>query len=187
MASDGHLEIDDPRDLQIQQLQRALETRIVIEQAKGMLAERFGLDIDDSFELLRHAARSHQQKVQALAAEIIQTRATPLAIVDALVRIGHPHNDDFKQRALRAEQMFADLNDALIAIHRETPWTKFVCECSNPLCGDQVTLSPESLALIHSRPGRYVLRAGHQVDEVDTVIDQIDGLVIVEKRAATRT
>jgi len=187
MARDGHVEIDDPRDLKIQQLQRALNTRIVVEQAKGMLAERFGLTTDDSFELLRHAARSHQQKVQTLAAEIVDTRATPLAIIDALVRIGHPHRDDFEQRALRAEQMFADLNDALMAIHRETSWTKFVCECSNPLCGDKFTLSPESLALIHSHPGRYVLKAGHELDEVDMVIDQIDGLVIVERRAATRT
>ncbi len=42
----------------VAQLQTALETRIVVEQSKGILAERFKLSVDDSFLLLRYAARS---------------------------------------------------------------------------------------------------------------------------------
>lgn len=147
------------------------------------MAERFGLAMGDSFELLRQAARSHQLKVQALAAEITETRATPIAIGEALVVVGHPDKDSFEERSLHAEQLFADLNDALMTVHGETQWSKFVCECTNPLCTESITLSPESLAKIHSHPGHYVLKTGHQVDAIETVIDQIDGLVIVEKRA----
>jgi AmiR/NasT family two-component response regulator len=65
------------------QLENALRTRIVIEQAKGVLAERFGLDIEEAFDLLRRAARSHRMKIHALASEVVQSRETPPAIAEA--------------------------------------------------------------------------------------------------------
>src|SRR4051794_20247856 len=105
MASNGPVDLVDPRDLKIEQLQHALDSRVVIEQAKGILAERFGLAMEEAFELLRQAARDHQLKLRVVATEIATTRATPVAIIDALVRIGHPHKEDFAHRAVVAEQL----------------------------------------------------------------------------------
>jgi AmiR/NasT family two-component response regulator len=53
------------------QLQHALDSRIVIEQAKGILAERRGISVEEAFELLRGAARSNRQRVQDLARAIV--------------------------------------------------------------------------------------------------------------------
>jgi AmiR/NasT family two-component response regulator len=53
------------------QLQHALESRIVIEQAKGILAERLDLSVADAFELLRSAARSNRMRVHHLAAAVV--------------------------------------------------------------------------------------------------------------------
>jgi AmiR/NasT family two-component response regulator len=53
------------------QLQYALDSRIVIEQAKGILAERRGVSVDDAFELLRRTARTNRQKVHDLARAVV--------------------------------------------------------------------------------------------------------------------
>lgn len=66
------------------QLSQALRTRIVIEQAKGVLSERLGLDVDTAFELLRRAARHDRIKVHDLAAEVVGSRATPPSIASML-------------------------------------------------------------------------------------------------------
>jgi len=62
------------------QLERALQSRVLIEQAKGVLAERYGIGIDEAFELLRRSARSSRTRIHHLAAEIIGSRTSPDAI-----------------------------------------------------------------------------------------------------------
>lgn len=57
-----------------EQLQAALNSRIIIEQAKGFLAERLGLTIEDAFTALRRYARNHNRKLTDTAADIINGR-----------------------------------------------------------------------------------------------------------------
>jgi ANTAR domain len=74
------------RELQqtVLQLQSALDSRVVIERAIGMLAERFGLSIPDAFELLRAAARNSRREVRALAEELLESPGrTPAEIAGA--------------------------------------------------------------------------------------------------------
>jgi GAF domain-containing protein len=55
------------------QLQTALDSRILVEQAKGVLMERKGLPPSQAFQVLRHMARSSSRKLIDVAAEIIAT------------------------------------------------------------------------------------------------------------------
>jgi transcriptional regulator with GAF, ATPase, and Fis domain len=50
-----------------EQLQTALNSRVVIEQAKGKLAERLGLDMDHAFNLMRDFARARNLRLSELA------------------------------------------------------------------------------------------------------------------------
>jgi len=74
------------------QLERALESRIVIEQAKGVLAERLGVEPNQAFEILRRAARSQRRRIHLLAAEVVESRETP-AVVRAAAAALHVDGD----------------------------------------------------------------------------------------------
>jgi len=71
------------RDAQVlnEQLTEALNTRIVIEQAKGVVAERAGLDMEAAFARLRRHARNHNLRL-ADVAEAVSTRALLVSSLD---------------------------------------------------------------------------------------------------------
>jgi AmiR/NasT family two-component response regulator len=54
-----------------------LGSRIVIEQAKGIVAERDSVSLDDAFDRMRRQARSRRMKLHDLAAEIVATVRKP--------------------------------------------------------------------------------------------------------------
>jgi len=58
-------------DALTEQLQGALNSRIVIEQAKGALAQQEGTSTADAFALLRSQARSSQRRLVDVAAEVL--------------------------------------------------------------------------------------------------------------------
>jgi AmiR/NasT family two-component response regulator len=53
------------------QLEHALNSRIVIEQAKGMVAERTGVSLEEAFKTLRGHARSHNLRLADLAHDVV--------------------------------------------------------------------------------------------------------------------
>jgi hypothetical protein len=59
------------------QLQTALESRIVIEQAKGIIAAAEAITPDEAFQKIRRQARSERRKLHDLAAEIVSSTSKP--------------------------------------------------------------------------------------------------------------
>ena len=53
------------------QLQTALDSRVLIEQAKGLLSERLDLSLDDAFTVLRHHARNNGLRLIDVAAAVL--------------------------------------------------------------------------------------------------------------------
>ncbi|MFI0982497.1 ANTAR domain-containing protein [Streptomyces sp. NPDC021093] len=59
------------------QLEQALTSRLVIEQAKGILAARLALPMDEAFAVLRGHARAHQRKIHDTARDVVEGRLRP--------------------------------------------------------------------------------------------------------------
>lgn len=57
-----------------EQLQGALSSRVVIEQAKGVLGERLRIGVDAAFAQLRRYAREHNRRLSDVARELIDGR-----------------------------------------------------------------------------------------------------------------
>jgi PAS domain S-box-containing protein len=60
-----------------EQLETALASRVVIEQAKGMLAERRGISVEEAFQLLRKHARDHNASLQDVATAVVTLGLSP--------------------------------------------------------------------------------------------------------------
>lgn len=59
------------------QLQNALDTRVLIEQAKGMIAERHDVPLGDAFDRLRRHARGKSTPVREIARQVVEERLEP--------------------------------------------------------------------------------------------------------------
>lgn len=67
------------------QLQGALNSRIAIEQAKGMLAQHHRISVDEAFELLRDYARSHNLRLT----DVARATASRQFALDQFSPVGH--------------------------------------------------------------------------------------------------
>ena len=56
------------------QLQAALDSRVIIEQAKGVIAERHDVDMESAFAMLRTSARNTNRRLSDLARDVVVTR-----------------------------------------------------------------------------------------------------------------
>jgi hypothetical protein len=85
----GGAEADEASRLAVTvaQLEHALASRVRVEQAIGVLAERHRLRPREAFDLLRGAARSRGQRITEIAQDVVASTANPLLrLPDELAR-----------------------------------------------------------------------------------------------------
>ena len=59
----------------------------------------------------------------------------------------------------------------------------YLCECGNPACAEGINLAPGVLGKLHASPGHFVVLAGHEIPDVESVVERADGYLIVRKNA----
>jgi AmiR/NasT family two-component response regulator len=69
------------RSLLTEQLQAALTSRVIIEQAKGMLAEYLKITVDEAFQLLRNYARTRNLKLSHVASDVANRKIPSATLI----------------------------------------------------------------------------------------------------------
>ena len=64
-----------------EQLQTALDSRLTIEQAKGVLAQRGGIELEAAYRLLRQHARDGNHRLSPLAEQVVRDNRTADAVL----------------------------------------------------------------------------------------------------------
>jgi uncharacterized tellurite resistance protein B-like protein len=164
----------------VAQLQHALDSRIVVEQAKGMLAERYGISTGEAFELIRLAARSNQLKVNAVSSDVLASRQTPSQILELLTHVSLGNHVGADARARAIENVFREINQSLLKLDGGSG--RFVCECADPACVETIDLPRTTMVLLREDPHLYALKRGHAVAEIEQVVETLDSIEIVRKR-----
>ena len=96
------------------------------------------------------------------------------------------------ERELRAAQnqmLVRSVNDRVMeelgeTLGGSTPELEFACECADVSCFEKIRLSPQRFLAIESDANRFIVLCGHEVPEVEDVVGERDGFLIVSKRGA---
>ncbi|MEN8655394.1 ANTAR domain-containing protein [Streptomyces sp. 21So2-11] len=72
------------------QLQCALDSRVIIEQAKGFLSQRRKVGVEEAFQAMRVYARAHQSRLTVVAGQVLDGTADPALL--SPVSPGHPES-----------------------------------------------------------------------------------------------
>jgi ANTAR domain len=164
-------------DVRVEQLQHALTSRIIVEQAKGMLAERYSLTPEGAYELIRLAARSNGIKVHALSSTVVGSpRETPALILDLFTTL--PRNSSAPARAV--ENVFRQVNEAFLKLGH----SRFICECSDTSCSEQIDLSADAMRNLHEDRNLYVVKPAHLNTDLEDAVEAHPEFTIVRKPAA---
>src|ERR1700724_1565054 len=87
-----------------EQLQAALNSRVIIEQAKGKLAERLGIDVNEAFSLLRDQARNRNERLSDLARAFVDGTQTITGPDGSRARVSRPGTRQPRPGPRRAPQ-----------------------------------------------------------------------------------
>lgn len=71
-----------------EQLQGALNSRVTIEQAKGLLSQRFGIEMPEAFGILREYSRDNNRRLSEVAADIVTGRLSTQDMAQVTDRYG---------------------------------------------------------------------------------------------------
>jgi hypothetical protein len=82
------------------------------------------------------------------------------------------------------ESAFRDVNEAIARGQwpgeQDAP-SGFRCECARLGCNELIELTPREYEEIRSHPRRFVVLPGHELPEVEMVVEKRDGYLVIEK------
>jgi hypothetical protein len=87
------------------------------------------------------------------------------------------------ERLARNQALFREVNERLIELNDDVQNgpTVFVCECSNVDCAATMAIAREDYESVRAHPTFFAIAPGHEILEIEKVIDRRNGFTIVQK------
>jgi hypothetical protein len=93
-------------------------------------------------------------------------------------------------RAARHQSLFRDVNERIEELNEQfsriLPMADWVCECADEECFEPVELTMAEYEAIREHPARFPVLPGHELPDVETVVETHERYLVVEKQGAAR-
>ena len=98
--------------------------------------------------------------------------------------------DERAARLATNEARFRDINERIElglepVAESQDELLPFICECGRPRCSETIQLSIAEYESVRSHATRFVLVSGHEIKDVEDVVERTDHYVVVRKHPAT--
>jgi hypothetical protein len=89
-----------------------------------------------------------------------------------------------EERIVDNEALFRAANERMAGWeeqHTKDPEEPYFCECGDVECREKVRLHQNEYESVRSSPRRFFVVAGHEIPDVESVIEEHDGWYVIEK------
>ena len=86
-----------------------------------------------------------------------------------------------EERVGKNEALFREVNERIREITTWDTGAEFLCECGDPDCTQPIVMTVEEYEAVRSRPTRFVIVPGHEVPDLERVVERTDRFAVVEK------
>ena len=93
-------------------------------------------------------------------------------------------SDERSERLARNEALFREANERMAdwdEAHENDSSEPYFCECADPSCREKVTLTQSEYERIRSDSKLFFVVTGHEVPDVETVVERNDGWSLIRK------
>jgi hypothetical protein len=93
-------------------------------------------------------------------------------------------SDERSERLARNEALFREANERMAdwdEAHTADSTEPYFCECADPTCREKVSLTRGEYERIRADPRLFFIVAGHEIPDVETVVERNDGWSVIRK------
>jgi hypothetical protein len=94
--------------------------------------------------------------------------------------------DERAQRAVRNELLFRAVNEQIVGMteqfRAQLPDVDLVCECASASCTATIRIGMVEFSRVERAENAFLVRPGHEDDEIEDVVDRNGQFVVVRKR-----
>jgi hypothetical protein len=86
------------------------------------------------------------------------------------------------ERIGRNEAVFREVNESIRGVAPQDPMFDALCECGSESCTGQFAISVDEYEHVRSDPALFVILPGHDVPDVEEVVEDEGVFVVIRKR-----